>query len=38
MAKILITGGTGFIGTNLYNELIKRDHEVVVSDLKSSHL
>lgn len=38
MAKILITGGTGFIGTNLHNELINRGHKVVISDLKSSHL
>lgn len=26
--KILITGGTGFIGSNLINELQKRNHEV----------
>lgn len=38
MAKILITGGTGFIGTNLSIELQKRGHEVIVSDLKSFHL
>ena len=31
--KILVTGGTGFIGTNLVNELKSRNHEVWVSDL-----
>ena len=28
MSKILITGVTGFIGSHLAHELIKRDHEV----------
>ncbi len=31
--KILITGGSGFIGTNLVNELRTRGHNVIVSDL-----
>lgn len=31
--KILVTGGAGFIGTNLVNELKTRDHEVWISDL-----
>lgn len=31
--KILITGGSGFIGTNLVNELTKRGHEVIISDI-----
>ena len=31
--KILVTGGTGFIGTNLVNELISRGHEVIVFDV-----
>ncbi len=31
--KILITGGTGFIGTNLVNELRNRGHEVIALDL-----
>jgi len=31
--KILVTGGAGFIGTNLVNELKKRGHEVVAVDL-----
>ncbi len=31
--KILVTGGAGFIGTNLVNELNRRGHEVVALDL-----
>ncbi len=31
--RILVTGGTGFIGTNLVNELKNRGHEVVSLDL-----
>jgi len=31
--KILVTGGAGFIGTNLVNELRKRCHEVTSLDL-----
>jgi len=31
--KILVTGGAGFIGTNLVNELRDRGHEVVALDL-----
>lgn len=31
--KILVTGGSGFIGTNLVNELRKRGHEVWACDL-----
>lgn len=33
MAKILVTGGSGFIGTNLCNELKSRDHEVIACDI-----
>ncbi len=31
--KILVTGGAGFIGTNLVNELRSRGHKVIASDL-----
>jgi dTDP-glucose 4,6-dehydratase len=31
--KILVTGGAGFIGTNLVNELRSRGHEVLAIDL-----
>jgi len=31
--KILVTGGAGFIGTNLVNELQSRGHEVLAVDL-----
>ena len=30
--KILVTGGAGFIGTNLVNELNKRGHDVLAVD------
>lgn len=33
MAKILLTGGVGFIGTNLTQELRSRGHEVWTSDI-----
>ena len=31
--RILVTGGAGFIGTNLVNELRKRGHDVIAADL-----
>ena len=34
--QILITGGTGFIGTNLTNELKSRGHDVITADLTHS--
>lgn len=32
MAKCLVTGGSGFIGSNLVDELIKRGHTVLIID------
>ena len=36
MTKVLITGGAGFIGIAMANELIKRGYEVRVLDLLES--
>lgn len=30
MAKVIVTGGTGFLGTMIIAELVKRDYEVIV--------
>ena len=34
--RYLVTGGAGFIGSNLVDELVRREHEVVVLDDLSS--
>ncbi|MCP8321602.1 MAG: NAD(P)-dependent oxidoreductase, partial [archaeon] len=36
MAKVLVTGGLGFIGSNLVEELGKRGHDVWLCDLRHS--
>ena len=36
--KILVTGGSGFIGTNLVNELRSRGHTVIACDLLNREL
>lgn len=38
MAKVAVTGGAGFIGSNLTNHLIARGHEVIVVDDLSTGL
>lgn len=38
MARVAVTGGAGFIGTNLTNQLIASGHEVVVVDDLSTGL
>jgi nucleoside-diphosphate-sugar epimerase len=30
MKKIIVTGGLGFIGSNLVDQLVDRGHEVIV--------
>jgi dTDP-glucose 4,6-dehydratase len=37
MAKILVTGGLGFIGSNLVEELRVRGHDVWLCDLTHPH-
>ena len=38
MAKVLVTGGAGFIGSNLVDKLIEDKHEVIIVDNLSSGL
>ena len=35
--KILITGGSGFIGSNLANKLLELGHEVIIYDYQLNH-
>ena len=37
MKNVLITGGAGFIGSNLALELEKKGHDVVVLDRNIAH-
>ena len=34
--KILVTGGSGFLGSNVADELSRRGHQVVIFDKKKS--
>lgn len=34
---ILVTGGAGFIGTNLVNELVRRGHDVLAADVMNTN-
>ena len=34
--KILVTGGSGFLGSHIADELSKRGHEVIILDKKKS--
>ena len=38
MKKILITGGSGFIGTELTKTLLEKGHEVAIADIKESSI
>ena len=36
MKKIIVTGGSGFIGSNIVDELINMGHNVIVIDNESA--
>ena len=38
MKKILITGGSGFIGTNLVNYLIQKKYNIITVNIYSNKL
>ena len=37
MSKVLVTGGCGFIGSYVCEELIKRGHIVIAADITEEH-
>lgn len=38
MSRVIVTGGAGFIGSNLVDELLRKNHEVVCIDNESSEV
>ena len=38
MSKVIVTGGAGFIGSNLVDKLITEGHEVICIDNESSEV
>jgi len=35
--RVLVTGGTGFIGSNLVSQLVKDNHEVILTGIEGEH-
>ena len=36
LTRVLVTGGSGFLGSHIADELVRRGHAVVVLDLQAS--